>query len=291
MDFGFTGEVFAFLPQPFLELMADNPFTGDLYVHSLGRVGGAAHHRVEKPRGGNGNILLHCTKGEGTVSFGGDTFRLGVNQFVVVPEGIPYKYNSSGDDPWDLTWVRFVGSKAAFFAKPMNRPQTLPSIHSLREKLTDLFDSMLSLLSHVPSLEKLNYANGLLAHFLSTFLYKELYPDTALPGSAPNSIIRATHFMNENLERNLTIRELAEYVGYSDSYFYRRFVQETGYPPIDYFIRMKINKAAVYLIRTTMSSAQIAARLGFGNPGHFSKTFKKIVGITVTEFRRQGFRL
>jgi YesN/AraC family two-component response regulator len=40
-----------------------------------------------------------------------------------------------------------------------------------------------------------------------------------------------------------------------------------------------------------MSITQISAKLGFNNPDYFSRLFKKIVGITASEFRREGFRL
>ena len=61
--------------------------------------------------------------------------------------------------------------------------------------------------------------------------------------------------------------------------------------PIDYFIRMKISKASVYLIKSPMTVAQIAGKLGFSTPDYFSRTFTRIVGISATEFRRQNFRL
>ena len=97
--------------------------------------------------------------------------------------------------------------------------------------------------------------------------------------------------MHANVERNFTLHELASEAGYSESYFCRQFVRQTGYSPIDYFIRVKINKAAVYLLKTSLTVSQIASKLGFRSPDYFSRTFRRVVGISATEFRKQDFRL
>lgn len=292
MNSRFIGEDFSILPQPFLDLMTDNPFTGDLYIHSIGRVSDSSYHSVSSLHGENYYTFLFCSKGNGNIRLNGVEFSLGSNQYIIIPNHIPFHYNSSKTDPWNISWIRFIGTKAVFYSREMSKVQTLPSIHSLREKQSGLFESMFSNLIADFTLEKLNYTNSLLMHYLSSFLYCDLYSDTIQnPHYIVGIVNRVTHYMNENIERNLTIRELAEYAGYSDSYFYRKFTKETGYPPIDYFIRMKINKAAVYLIKTRMTAVQIAGKLGFSNPDYFSRTFKKVVGITVTEFRKQGFRL
>jgi len=292
MDFRFAGEEFTVLPQPFLDLMTDNPFTGDMYIHSIGRVSSSLYHNVSALQGDPYNTFLFCYQGSGKIRISSNETNLNTNQYIVIPENTSYYYTSSKTEPWTIYWIRFMGSKSVFFSKQMRIAQTLPSIHSLREKQVELFESMFSILMSDFTLEKLNYANSLLMHYLSSFLYCNLYSDVIQnPRHIAGIVNRVTHYMNENIERNLTIRELAEYAGYSDSYFFRKFTKETGYSPVDYFIRMKINKAAVNLIKTKMTAAQISGKLGFSNPDYFSRTFKKVVGITVTEFRKQGFRL
>jgi AraC-like DNA-binding protein len=175
----------------------------------------------------------------------------------------------------------------------MSVPKTiLPSAHSRIEQRADLFESIYSVLCGGLSIDKLNYANIVLGHYLASFLYIDLSSDSATAVKhAEGMVSRVTHFMSENIESNLTLREIASFAGYSESFFYRKFIKETGHAPIDYFIHMKINKASIYLIKTQMTIAQIAAKLGFNSADYFSRTFRRIVGITATEFRREGFRL
>lgn len=296
IEAGFPGERFVVLPQPFLDLMEDNPLTGDLYIHSLGHIAHARHHHVSRPEGSPQHVFLYCTWGRGEVEVDRRRFTLSANRFVVLPAGVPHVYRADDDDPWTLYWVLFGGEKASVYAAGMTEPrQVLPSVHSRIEQRTDLFETIYSVLCGGFSIEKLNYANIVLAHFLASFLYADLFresvPVPAAVKYADSMVSRVTHFMAENVESNLTLSQIASYAGYSESYFYRRFVKETGHAPIDYFIHLKINKASIFLIKTSLTVAQIAAKLGFNSPDYFSRTFRRIVGISASEFRKQNFRL
>ena len=174
----------------------------------------------------------------------------------------------------------------------MGTPAIMSSIHSQIDACMELFKSMYSMLCKGCSIEKLNFANIQLAHFLAKFLFSEHLDEPVRKSNFADGIVsRVTHFMNENIETTLTIKQLASYAGYSPSYFYRRFIKETGHAPIAYFIRMKINKATFYLIKSSMSIAQISTKLGFDSPYYFSRTFRRVVGISPSEFRKQNFKL
>ncbi len=296
IETGFPGERFVVLPQPFLDLMEDDPLTGDLYIHSLGHIAHALHHHVSRPDGCPQYVFLYCTWGRGEVVVDQRRFALSANQYMILPAGVPHVYRADDNDPWTLYWVLFAGAKAAIYAKGMAEPrEVLPSVQSRIEQRTDLFETIYSVLCGGFSIDKLDYANIVLAHFLASFLYVDLFRESTSPAASvkyvDNMVGRVTHFMAENVESNLTLHQIASYAGYSESYFYRRFIKETGYAPIDYFIHLKINKASIFLIKTSMTVAQIAAKLGFNSPDYFSRTFRRIVGISATEFRRQNFRL
>lgn len=294
---GFPGERLIVLPLAFLELIKDDPLTNDLFLHSMGHIAHAKHHRIERPEGLSEYMFLYCTWGRGSVKVRNEEFTLSANQFIVLPAGVPCVYGADNDDPWTIYWMAFSGSKAHIYAKAMNKVGAAPpSVYSRIEQRTELFESIYSMLCGGASIDKLNFANIQMANFLASFMYKELLADTPANTSVTTDHIhsmvnKVTHFMSENIERRLTLKQIANYAGYSESYFYRRFIKETGYSPIDYFIHMKMNKASIYLIKTSLSVNQIAAKLGFNSPDFFSRTFKRIIGISASEFRKQNFRL
>lgn len=293
IEAGFPGERIIIVPQPFLELMQDNPLTGDLYIRSLGHVAHTPLHRIDRPVGSDGFIFLYCVWGKGFVKIKERSLAVGANQYIVLPKDTPLSYGAEKDDPWSIYWVKFDGEKGKIFARGMSEPTTvLPSVYSRVEQRIELFENLYAVLCGELSLEKLNYANIALAHFIASFQFIDLFRNAnEQPRYVEGMVNRVTLYMKENLERQLTLKEIAQYAGYSESYFYRQFVRQTSLSPINYFIHLKINKAAVYLLKTTMTVSQIAAKLGFGSADYFSRTFKRIVGISASDFRKQGFRL
>ncbi len=293
IESGFTGERLIVLPQPMLDLMEDNPLTGDLYIHSLGHIAHATYHNVDRMEGCREYVFLYCTWGRGQITLGKRSFPLVANQYIVLPSGVPHAYAADPSDPWSIYWVRFGGEKGAIFAKGMGQPcWLLPSVHSRIEERLELFESIYSLLCGGYTIEKLNYANLAFGYMMGSFLYVDLIDESSRSAKhAEGMVNRVTHFMSENIEKKLTLKEVSAFAGYSESYFYRKFLAETGHSPIDYFIRMKVNKAAIYLLKTSMSVSQIASKLGFNSANYFSRTFTAVVGISASEFRRQNFRL
>lgn len=293
IEAGFPGERILVVPQPFLELMRDNPLSGDLYVRALGHVAHARLHRCDRPHGSDGYIFLYCIWGKGFVKIKDRAFTVSANQYVVLPKDTPLSYGAAEDDPWSIYWVEFDGEKGKIFAHSMAEPTTvLPSVYSRVEQRIELFENLYAVLCGELSLDRLNYSNIAFVHFIASFRFIDLFRIAGeQPRHVEGMVNRITRYMKENLERQLTLRELAQAAGYSESYFYRQFVRQTSLSPINYFLHMKINAAAIYLLKTTMSVSQIAAKLGFGSPDYFSRTFRRIVGISATDFRRQDFRL
>ncbi|WP_290534544.1 AraC family transcriptional regulator [Alistipes sp.] len=291
---GFKGERVAVLPRPFVSLMEDNPLTGDLYVTSIGYASNAAHPYKASSNGEEEYFFIYCTIGRGCVESGGYGFEIHANQYVVVSASRSYVIRADAASPWTIYWMTFRGAKAKIYASMMSSVTTiLPSTHSRIEQRTEIFESIFSLVNGELSIDRLNYANLLLATYFASFVYVDAFNE-----SIPQNVSRArtmvnqvTHYMSENIEKRLTLKQLADYAGYSPSYFYRNFVKEMDESPVEYFIKMKINKASIYLIKSPMTIAQIAAKLGFNNPDYFSRTFRKIVGLSASEFRKQHFRL
>lgn len=294
LETGFPGERVIVLPAPFVDLMRDDPLVGDLYLCSMGHITHARHHAVERPDGGDTYVFLYCVWGRGHISVGSHEMVLNANQCVVLPKGVPMAWRSSDDEPWSIYWICFDGDKGKIYAKSMAAPaNVLPSIYTRIEQRTELFDKMYAILCDAPTIEKLEYVNQILPHFLASFRYRDHDHATAdpPPGYSEGMVGKVLQYMNDNVERRLTMKEIADFAGLSESYFYRRFVQQMSMSPIDYFIRLKINKAAILLLKTSMSISQISAKLGFGSPDYFSRTFRKVLGISATEFRKQDFRL
>ncbi len=106
-------------------------------------------------------------------------------------------------------------------------------------------------------------------------------------GGLPRHKLRAAvEYIEERLDSEISLDDLASVVHLSPYHFARRFKASIGLPPHQYVITRRIERAK-QLLRggDDLSLAQIAARAGFWDQGHFTRHFKRLVGVTPKRFR------
>lgn len=90
--------------------------------------------------------------------------------------------------------------------------------------------------------------------------------------------------MREHLGERLTLAELSDLVHLSTYYLTRVFKQATGYTVIEYFNKLKMDKAKELLVDGDKKIKEVALQLGFADEFYFSRTFKRIEGVSPSEF-------
>lgn len=292
VELGFSGERFIYLPIPMVDLMANSPLTGDLYIYSMGYFSRALHHYINRPEGCDEYLFIYCKDGRGWIELYGVRKILEANQFVILPRNLPHAYGADEQTPWTIYWIHFRGSKASLFSSPFDMPTLIsPSSQSRIEERLDLFEEIFYTLNESCSMDRMCYANLCFAHFLSSFLFMDVYCSAFRPKEyAENVINRVVHYMNDSVECNLKLSDFAKFCGYSDSYFYRKFIKQIKCSPVDYFMRLKVEKACKLLTQTDMKVNQVAHKLGFRESQYFSRVFVRIMGMSAIEFRKRQLR-
>lgn len=97
--------------------------------------------------------------------------------------------------------------------------------------------------------------------------------------------------IDEVLSDNLSntefgLKNLAGQLGLSTGYLSGKFKEIYGLNFQDYFLHMRINKAKLMLLGTDMKMYEIASATGFDDPNYFSASFKKHIGKSPSEFRK-----
>ena len=95
----------------------------------------------------------------------------------------------------------------------------------------------------------------------------------------------AKNAMNDALEENVSMPDIAGQLSISYSKFRRIFKQYTGQSPAQYFINMKIHRAKEMLRGTSASVKEISLTLHFESAEYFATMFRNRTGMTPTEFR------
>jgi AraC-like DNA-binding protein len=96
---------------------------------------------------------------------------------------------------------------------------------------------------------------------------------------------RVLDYIGENLCGDLSLSQLAAIAGMSPHYFAELFRRSTGCAPHQYVLRRRINFAKDRLRDTKRSVIDVGLEAGFENPSHFSRVFRKLVGISPSDFR------
>ena len=106
----------------------------------------------------------------------------------------------------------------------------------------------------------------------------------------PPVLAKALGFISLNLS-NVTASDVADFCGYSYTYFSEIFKNSMHVNFRDYLLRARINEAEKLLLTTDTDITDIALSTGFSTASHFIKQFKTVKGTTPTKFRVQAKKL
>lgn len=98
-------------------------------------------------------------------------------------------------------------------------------------------------------------------------------------------IQKACQYIQDNLSKDISLEEIAKQVEISPFYFSKLFKEEIGENFIDYITLNRLQQAKKMLQDRSLSIKEISVDCGYSDPNYFSKLFKRIVGLTPTEFR------
>ena len=129
---------------------------------------------------------------------------------------------------------------------------------------------------------------GWLAHSLRT-LSDQVFPIAEVKHSA--AMQKAIDYMKRKYALKLTLEEVAEYAGYSPTYFSRIFREDTGMTFKEYLSELRIERSKLLLLTTDLSITEIGTMLGFNDQSYFCKIFKGATGVTPDKYRKRSRRI
>lgn len=285
---GFEGQRAIVLPQSIKKVVSENELTSLLYITDIGFYPKACGHFRSREKGAEQHILIYCTAGRGWISINGVRHELHKDDFLVIEAGLPHSYGACADDPWTIYWLHFSGEKSHLFRQIYNRVIRIDEAPEARlgDRLL-MFEEMYSNLEMGYSTENLEYATLCLWHFIASFRFVSQYREVNRLRKG-DVIQDAIKFMRNNLQKKLSLQEIAGSVHYSPSHFGQIFLKKTGSTPLNYFNQLKIQKACQMLDFSEMKIKDIASELGFYDQYHFSKMFIRQVGETPTHYRNRN---
>jgi len=281
---GFKNSKIYVIPMHIVNDLKKNSLTKALHFSDIGLFTHALYHYRERINGSDQYILIYCIDGEGFVKFNGIKKTVSKDSLVIIPKNTPHCYGSVFKKPWTILWVHFLGEASDSFANLYKNNNILKIQTEKKAKIIALFDEIFLLLDKGITLEALAFSSLILGNIMGIFLLNNQI--TSDITSSRNKINESILFMANNLDKNFSLNELSEKIGFSKTHYTSLFREATGVSPIDYFIRLKIQKSCQYLDMTDLKIIQIATQLGFADPYYFSRAFKKIMGVSPINYKK-----
>ncbi len=281
---GFPGQRAVVLPRPVVSAWLDAGPLLELLPSDVGHFPRAKGHYVERPSGSPQLVLIYCVRGHGWLRTE-QSWRIDPGQAIAIPPGVPHVYGADDASPWTIYWVHMAGLKARRAGRILTDAVGGPVFHvGLDPGLPPLFEEVLDLLGQGYTASRLAQASACLGQLVAAFSAVASRP--GLPGgSLDDRIERVIETMHRRLSDGLSVPELSAEAQLSPSYFSAVFKRRTGFAPLDFFIRVKMQRACHLLDSTDLPVKAIAADVGFDDPLYFSRCFHRVHACSPTEYR------
>lgn len=249
-----------------------------VYIKAQGHL---VKHRIM-----NDYVLIYCVSGKGWLSMDNKTWSIRVGDIFICPPNISHSYGADTKDPWTNYWIHFRGETADSYMKLLKLTLSSP-VQNIGNnmKLISWFEDIFEILKTGYSQSNLLLASSYLSNILAYL--NTLSVNYSIINRNDNIAIQnVITYMLDNLNTTLTLDEISEFAKITKYHFVRIFKEKTGFTPIEYYTRLKIQKACELLEIPDLKINQISFALGFQNPYYFTTVFKKIVGKSPQQYRK-----
>lgn len=242
---------------------------------------------AEWPHFHEGLEILYFTKGDGTVRINNETVTVKKGDCVVVNSKRIHSFKTSGE----LCYYYIILKKE--FLKKYGFPYREKYVKNkfCDKEIAEYFEFICGK-SKEEKEENEWFSKKATAYLI--LLAVKLYSahidesETIIDGKVKSGAKIAVSIMdciNENLQKNISLKNVAEKVGYSKYYACKIFKELTGKTVTDYINSQKCLRAAEDLKKGEYTVCEVASKYGYENFSYFSKTFKKYMGKSPSSFK------
>ena len=249
--------------------------------------------------------IYWVTKGCASVTMNGREYALTEGHFYLIPPFVTFSTHSEG--VFEHYYLHVADRSRSFeevyehYDLPFEIPANLNYTHIfplLAERHPELklsqpnpqtYETSSSLLAaeqryyNFP-IDVCYHLTGMIFLIYSLFLRKA----TLRPSISDNRISHALLYIDQNMHRPITTRELAVTESLGKEQFIRLFSQQVGTTPTAYIISRKIYRAQTLLTQQKISIKEVSTRLGYDNFSYFCRLFRQHVGMSPRQFIKQN---
>lgn len=227
-------------------------------------------------------------EGMGTLQLAGKTYSLRPGTAFAYAPGVAHRITNNPEFPMLKYYMDFSGKESRSLLKKSALGGWEAVQVSSPAEITDIFE-----LIHRNGALPTGCTAAICVHLLSLLILKitELaVPFGAVETPAYPTYQRIRRHLEDHYLEIQSVKEMAAACHVNASYLCRLFQRFADQRPNQLLLKLKMNRAAALLLEADVSVKQVASTLGFSDPFHFSRSFKRVYGLSPASFIRQGRR-
>lgn len=238
-------------------------------------------YATRRPNGMKDWLITYTLSGEGYFNTpeGNVTCRSG--DIVLLKPNIPHQYGTAEGQIWNFVWAHFsplsIGEKLLPAEALYKHKLESASVH---KRVYRAFRRILS-----DSREGNEYWHDLCVNSLREILLLLVQRRNQVLDPRVEEVL---HYLSIHMRSQIHIEDLSKSIGLSSSRMSHLFKEQTGLSIIDTLNQMRIRQATLLLEHTNRSVSDIAYDVGFHNYNHFINQFRKWIGVTPSQFKKNS---
>lgn len=275
----------------YFELLTETP----LKYHFTGKFESPSENWIHEDFPLTDYELFVITKGTLYISYHQQNYMVTEGEMLLLPP-MPEPYNRrKGYRPSDCSfyWLHFSASHEVRFTAPQK--VSLDAPHKLIipiQQFLPCAEKVIVLMKQLQDAIRLNYAPFALDYMTTIILYEihhQLLPLVSHEASETSTQRQIYHdiidYIKQHIHTKLTVAEIADHFGYNEKYLSHMFSSISKMTLKQFILKNKMDAANFLLTDSNKSIQEIAISLGFSDSHHFMKSYKKITGLTPSEYR------
>lgn len=231
----------------------------------------------------NAYLLLYTYRGQGYLEYEGKTYVLGEGDGVFLDCRKPHYYYTA-QAVWQHSYLHFNGANTAevyrLFAEQGRVSFHFPIQVAYQQNLEKLLETCQ---------QSAPYRELMVSRCIDDMLTDLLTQSAASRHMSETevSIRELMSYMEQHFSEPVTLDTLSARTHFSKGYLCKSFKAVTGYSPVDYLIRLRIDQACILLLSTTLSISSIGQIVGMESTNNFISQFRRVTGTTPAAYRKK----
>lgn len=233
------------------------------------------------------SLLFFCVvEGNGTLIYDDTSYSLSAGDCVFIDCRHPYLH-TCGHHLWTLKWIHFHGPSCNDVYEKYKERGGLPAFHAAHpDEYLQLWATLFTIASSSDYVRDMRI-NEHLSALLTLLMIESWHPSRQKSAIKQSSVFAVENYLRENYKKRIVLDELADQFFINKYYLSRSFKKKYGLSLWTYLLQLRITEAKTQLRFTDKTIEQIALDCGFEELNYFSRTFRRIEGISPSEYRRK----